>query len=115
MFKGTLLPPGICGAQAERELVSLDAKKITCPFCRERAQTRVRRRDEPHLEDKRRPDAKKGPHRPLARCLPPRRIGTFIDDRIPHDPYHMPSSRGGPKLAREYLHQLIAHFQAAAQ
>jgi hypothetical protein len=40
MFKGTLLPPGICGAQAEREFVTLDAKKITCPFCREQAKAR---------------------------------------------------------------------------
>ena len=40
MFKGALLPPGICGAQAEREFVTLDAKKITCPFCKERAKAR---------------------------------------------------------------------------
>jgi hypothetical protein len=40
MFKVTRFPPGICGAQAERECVTLDPKKITCPFCRERAKAR---------------------------------------------------------------------------
>ena len=34
MFKVTRFPPGICGAQAEREYISLDPKKITCPSCR---------------------------------------------------------------------------------
>ena len=40
MFKVTRFPPGICGAQAEREYISLDPKKITCPSCRERAKAR---------------------------------------------------------------------------
>jgi hypothetical protein len=40
MFRVTRLPPGICGAQAEREHVTLDLKKITCPLCRERAKAR---------------------------------------------------------------------------
>jgi hypothetical protein len=30
----------VCGAQAEREHVTLDSKKITCPSCRERAKAR---------------------------------------------------------------------------
>ena len=34
MFKVTRFPAGICGTQAEREYISLDPKKITCPFCR---------------------------------------------------------------------------------
>jgi hypothetical protein len=37
MFKVTPFPTGVCGAQAEREYVTLDSKKITCPFCREQA------------------------------------------------------------------------------
>jgi hypothetical protein len=37
MFRVTRLPPGVCGAQAEREYVTRDPKKLTCPFCRERA------------------------------------------------------------------------------
>jgi hypothetical protein len=40
MFKVTRFPPGICGAQAEREYATMDPKKITCPFCRERAKAR---------------------------------------------------------------------------
>jgi hypothetical protein len=40
MFKVTGLPTGVCGAQAEREHVTLDPKKITCPSCRERAKAR---------------------------------------------------------------------------
>ena len=40
MFKVTRFPVGACGAQAEREYVTLDPKKITCPSCRERAKTR---------------------------------------------------------------------------
>ena len=32
MFKVTLFPMGVCGAQTEREYVSLDPKKIICPF-----------------------------------------------------------------------------------
>ena len=36
----TRFPPGVCGAQAEREYVTLHPKKITCPFCRERAMPR---------------------------------------------------------------------------
>jgi hypothetical protein len=42
MFKVTRFPPGVCGTQAEREYVTLDPKKITCPFCRERAEPRRR-------------------------------------------------------------------------
>ena len=41
MFKVTCLPPGVCGAQAEREYVTLHPKKITCPFCRERAKATI--------------------------------------------------------------------------
>jgi hypothetical protein len=40
MFKQTPFPTGVCGAQAEREYVTLDPKKITCPFCSERAKAR---------------------------------------------------------------------------
>jgi hypothetical protein len=40
MFKVTRFPPGVCGAQAECEYVTLDPKKITCPSCRERAKAR---------------------------------------------------------------------------
>ena len=40
MFKETSFPTGMCGAQAERECVTLDAKKLTCPSCRERAKAR---------------------------------------------------------------------------
>ena len=40
MFKVTRFPAGICGTQAEREYIRLDPKKITCPFCRERAKAR---------------------------------------------------------------------------
>jgi hypothetical protein len=40
MFKVTRFPPGVCGAQAEREHVTVHPKKITCPFCRERAMPR---------------------------------------------------------------------------
>ena len=40
MFKVTRFPPGVCGAQAERERVTVHPKKITCPFCRERAKAR---------------------------------------------------------------------------
>jgi hypothetical protein len=40
MLKVTRFPMGICGAQAEREYVTLDPKKITCPSCRERAKVR---------------------------------------------------------------------------
>jgi hypothetical protein len=49
MFKVTRFPPGFCGAQAEREYVTLDPKKITCPSCRERAgrEAGVSRRDKP--------------------------------------------------------------------
>ena len=31
MLKVTHFPMGVCGAQAEREYVTLDSKKITCP------------------------------------------------------------------------------------
>ena len=34
MFKVTCLPPGVCGAQAEREYVTLHPKKITYPIHR---------------------------------------------------------------------------------
>jgi hypothetical protein len=37
MFKETPFPTGVCGAQVEREYVTLHPKKITCPSCRERA------------------------------------------------------------------------------
>ena len=37
MFKVAPFPTGVCGAHAEREHVTLDLKKITCPLCRERA------------------------------------------------------------------------------
>jgi hypothetical protein len=40
MFKVTRFPPGFCGAQAECQFVTLDPKKITCPFCRERPDAR---------------------------------------------------------------------------
>jgi hypothetical protein len=40
MFKVTRFPPGFCGAQAECQFVTLDPKKITCPFCREKAKAR---------------------------------------------------------------------------
>ena len=40
MFKVTRFPPGVCGAQAEREYVTLDPNKLTCPSCRERAKAR---------------------------------------------------------------------------
>jgi hypothetical protein len=40
MFKVTRFPTGICGAQTEREYVTLDLRKITCPSCRERAKAR---------------------------------------------------------------------------
>ena len=40
MFKETPFPTGVCGAHAERECVTLDPKKITCPFCRQRAKAR---------------------------------------------------------------------------
>jgi hypothetical protein len=40
MFKVTRLPPGVCGAQTERAFVTMDPKKITCPFCREQAKAR---------------------------------------------------------------------------
>jgi hypothetical protein len=40
IFKVTRFPPGICGAQAEREYVTLDPKKITCLSCRERAKAK---------------------------------------------------------------------------
>ena len=40
MLKVTRFPPSICGTQAEREYVTLDPKKITCPFCGERAKAR---------------------------------------------------------------------------
>ena len=33
MFKVTRFPIGSCGAQAEREYVTLDPKKITCASC----------------------------------------------------------------------------------
>ena len=41
MFRVTRLPPGVCGAQAEREYVTLEPKKLTCPFCRERAKATI--------------------------------------------------------------------------
>ena len=49
MFKETSFPTGMCGAQAERECVTLDAKKVTCPSCRERAKASAApsRREEP--------------------------------------------------------------------
>jgi hypothetical protein len=40
MLKVTHFPMAVCGAQAEREYVTLDSKKITCPSCRERANAR---------------------------------------------------------------------------
>jgi hypothetical protein len=40
MFKVTRFPPGVCGAQDEREFVTLHPKKITCPSCRERVKAR---------------------------------------------------------------------------
>jgi hypothetical protein len=40
MFQETPFPTAACGAQAERESVTLDPKKITCPSCRERAKAR---------------------------------------------------------------------------
>jgi hypothetical protein len=40
MLKVSRFPPGICGAQAERECVTLNPKKITCPLCREQAKAR---------------------------------------------------------------------------
>ena len=40
MLKVTQFPMGVCGAQAEREYVTLDSKQITCPSCRERAKAR---------------------------------------------------------------------------
>ena len=40
MLKVTHFPMGVCGAQVEREHVTLDSKKITCPSCRERAKAR---------------------------------------------------------------------------
>jgi hypothetical protein len=40
MFQETPFPTGVCGAHAERECVTLDPKKITCPFCRQRAKVR---------------------------------------------------------------------------
>jgi hypothetical protein len=40
MFQETPFPTGVCGAHAERECVTLDPKKITCPFCRQRAKAR---------------------------------------------------------------------------
>jgi len=40
MFKVTRFPPGVCGAQVEREYVTLDPNKLTCPSCRERAKAR---------------------------------------------------------------------------
>jgi hypothetical protein len=40
MFKVTLFPLGVCGAQTEREYHSMDPRRITCPFCRERAKAR---------------------------------------------------------------------------
>ena len=43
MLKVTHFPMGVCGAQAEREHVTLDSMKITCPSCRERAKVRWRR------------------------------------------------------------------------
>ena len=46
IFKVTRFPPGICGAQAERDYVTLDPKKITCPSCRERAKARIRSEQE---------------------------------------------------------------------
>ena len=32
-FKVTHFPMGVCGAQAEREYVTLDPKNIACPSC----------------------------------------------------------------------------------
>lgn len=40
MLKVTHVPMGVCGAQADREYVTLDPKKITCPSCRGRAKAR---------------------------------------------------------------------------
>lgn len=40
MLKVTHVPPGVCGAQAEREYVTLDPKRVTCPLCREMARRR---------------------------------------------------------------------------
>jgi hypothetical protein len=41
MFKQTPYPTAVCRAQAERECVTLDPKKITCSSCRERAKART--------------------------------------------------------------------------
>jgi hypothetical protein len=40
MLKLTHIPPGVCGAQAEREYVTLEPKRVTCPSCREWAKRR---------------------------------------------------------------------------
>jgi hypothetical protein len=40
MLKVTHVPPGVCGAQAEREYVTLDPKRVTCQSCREMAKRR---------------------------------------------------------------------------
>ena len=40
MLKVSHFPTCVCGAQAEREYVTLEPKKITCPACRERAKAR---------------------------------------------------------------------------
>jgi hypothetical protein len=40
MLKVTHFPMGVCGAQAEREHVTLVSKKITCPSCQKRAKAR---------------------------------------------------------------------------
>ena len=40
MFNVTLFLPGICGAQAERDYVTLDPKKISRPSCRKGAKAR---------------------------------------------------------------------------
>ena len=46
MFKHTPFPRGVCGSQAERECVTLDPKRITCPSCREGAKARRRSEQE---------------------------------------------------------------------
>ena len=40
MLKVSHFAPCVCRAQADREYVMLDRKKITCPSCRERAKAK---------------------------------------------------------------------------
>jgi hypothetical protein len=40
MLNESRFPTAVCGAQTDRECVTLDLKKITCPSCRERAKAR---------------------------------------------------------------------------